>query len=190
MQTFWEGGQYANLGSGTRTKKIGFMGFKVYNIALYVEAQPAKAALQQTRLPNETPNTVCAALAQGQFRKVVQFQMLRDVTSTQFKDGLRENLVPNVKQYGGEKYLDTFMSFFDDKKIAKGTVIPLLWSIDGSLTLDVFPPGFSQFSSAKPSLRIDSNAFCQAVFDIYLSPESIVPDGRKRWTASALQMAR
>lgn len=93
-----------------------------------MEAQPAEAALRQTQLRDETPNTVCAALAQGQFRKVLQIQMLRDVTSTQFKDGLRENLVPNLKQYGGEEYLDTFMNFFDDKKIGKGTVIPLLWS--------------------------------------------------------------
>lgn len=104
----------------------------MYNIALFVEAQPAEAALQQARLPDQTPNTVCAALAQGQFRKVLQFQMLRDVTSTQFKDGLRESLVPNVKQYGGEEYLETFMNFFDDKKLGKGTVIPVLWSSKGS----------------------------------------------------------
>ena len=54
--------------------------------------------------------------------------MLRDVTSQQFKDGLRENLVPNLKKYGGDEYLDKFMEFFTDKKIGKGSEIPLLWS--------------------------------------------------------------
>ena len=104
---------------------------QVYNIALLVEAQPAEAALQQTQLPDPTPNSVCAALAQGQFRKVLQIHMLRDITSTQFKDGLRENLVPNVKQYGGEECLESFMNFFDDKGFGKGSVIPLLWSSKG-----------------------------------------------------------
>lgn len=54
--------------------------------------------------------------------------MLRDITIKQFQDGLRENLVPNLKKYGGSEYLDTFMTFFEDKSIVKGGVIPLLWS--------------------------------------------------------------
>lgn len=108
----------------------------MYNVALYVEAQPAEVALQQTQLPDQSPNTVCAALAQGKFRKVLQIQMLRDITSTQFKDGLRENLVPNVKQYGGEEYLESFMKFFDDKGFGKGSMIPLLWSGKEGFMLD------------------------------------------------------
>lgn len=35
MQTFWEGGECANLGYGTRAKKIGFMSFKV-KLTFYV----------------------------------------------------------------------------------------------------------------------------------------------------------
>ncbi len=61
---------------------------------------------------------------------------------------------------------------------------------DGSLSTDVFSPGFSQFQKAKPGLRIESDAFSKALFDIFLSPESIVQDGRKKWTASALAMAK
>ena len=63
-------------------------------------------------------------------------------------------------------------------------------AVDGSLTSDVFPAGFSRFSTATPSLRVESKAFCQALFDIFLSPKSIVPDGRKRWTASAQELAK
>ncbi len=150
MQTFWEGGECANLGFGTRTKKIGFIGFKVpwhltvfgaftqdliygvcvqvYNVALYVEADPAKATLQ---LSDPSTDSVCSALLNGQFQKVLQIHMLRDVTSTQFKDGLRENLVPNLKKYGGDEHLETFMDFFSDKKIGNGSEIPLLWSGNG-----------------------------------------------------------
>ena len=109
-------------------RKLIELSIQVYNIALYVEAEPAEAALHQAHLAGQTTDNVCAALAQGQFRKVLQIHMLRDITSTQFKDGLRENLVPNLKQYGGEQYLEGFMNFFDDKKIGKGSEIPLLWS--------------------------------------------------------------
>lgn len=187
MQTFWEGGECANLGFGTRTKKLGFVGFKVYNIALYVEAVPAKSALH---VSDESPNTVCGALLNGQFRKVLQIHMLRDVTSQQFKDGLRENLIPNLKKYGGSEHLETFMEFFDDKKIGKGSEIPLLWSVDGYLSTDVFSAGFTQFTKAKPALRVDSDAFCKALFAIFLSPESIVQDGRKKWTAAAVALSQ
>ncbi len=103
---------------------------QVYNVALYVEADPAKATLQ---LSDPSTDSVCSALLNGQFQKVLQIHMLRDVTSTQFKDGLRENLVPNLKKYGGDEHLETFMDFFSDKKIGKGSEIPLLWSGDGHL---------------------------------------------------------
>lgn len=185
MQTFWEGGECANLGFGTRTKKIGFIGFKVYNVALYVEADPAKATLH---LSDSSTDSVCSALLNGQFEKVLQIHMLRDVTSTQFKDGLRENLIPNLKKYGGNEHLETFMDFFSDKKIGNGSEIPLLWSAGGELSTDVFSAGFSRFTKAKPGLRIASEAFCKALFDIFLSPQSIVQDGRKKWTASAVDL--
>ena len=98
---------------------------QVYNVALYVEADPAKATLH---FPDQNVNSVCDTLCNGKFRKVLQIHMLRDVTSQQFKDGLRENLVPNLKKYGGSEYLETFMDFLNDKKIGKGSEIPLLWS--------------------------------------------------------------
>jgi len=83
------------------------------------------------QLSDPSTDSVCSALLNGQFQKVLQIHMLRDVTSTQFKDGLRENLVPNLKKYGGDEHLETFMDFFSDKKIGNGSEIPLLWSGDG-----------------------------------------------------------
>ena len=61
-------------------------------------------------------------------------------------------------------------------------------AVDGSLATDVFSPGFSNFHKAKPNLRIESDAFSKALFEIFLSPNSIVQDGRKAWTASALEL--
>ena len=58
----------------------------------------------------------------------------------------------------------------------------------GELSTDVFSAGFSRFTKAKPGLRIASEAFCKALFDIFLSPQSIVQDGRKKWTASAIDL--
>jgi len=62
------------------------MGFKVYNVALFVEAAPAKSGLH---LSSRTPDAVCDALVNGPFRKVLQIHMLRDITIKQFQDGLR-----------------------------------------------------------------------------------------------------
>lgn len=63
-----------------------------------------------------------------------------------------------------------------------------VFAADGSLSADVFPPGFTQFSSANPSLRLNSPAFCKALFEIYLAPNSVVQDGRKKWTAEAIEL--
>lgn len=71
--------------------------------------------------------------------------------------------------------------------------MPAEWTChaaDNTLTADVFPPGFTQFSTAKPTLRIDSAPFCKALFEIYLAPNSIVQDGRKKWTAEALALVQ
>lgn len=97
---------------------------QVYTVALYVDAAPAKATLN---FPDSSTDSVCSALFDGHFQKVLQIHMLRDVTSTQFKDGLKEYLVPRLKKYGGNEYLETFMDFFSDKHVGKGSEIPLLW---------------------------------------------------------------
>ena len=62
------------------------------------------------------------------------------------------------------------------------------FAADGSLSSDVFPQGFSQFSSAHPSLRINSPAFCKALFEMYLAANSVVQDVRKKWTAEAIAL--
>ena len=101
-------------------------------MALFVEAAPAKSGLH---LSSTTTDAVCGALVDGSFEKVLQIHMLRDITIKQFQDGLKENLIPNLKKYGGSEHLDTFMNFFEDKSIIKGAEIPLLWS--GELILHV-----------------------------------------------------
>lgn len=63
-------------------------------------------------------------------------------------------------------------------------------AVDGYLSTDVFSAGFTQFTKAKPALRVDSDAFCKALFAIFLSPESIVQDGRKKWTAAAVALSQ
>ena len=100
-------------------------GSQVYNVALFIEAAPAKTSLH---LSSTSPDSVCDALVNGPFEKVLQIHMLRDVTIKQFQDGLKENLIPNLKKYGGTEHLESFMSFFEDKSIVKGAEIPLLWS--------------------------------------------------------------
>jgi hypothetical protein len=61
---------------------------------------------------------------------------------------------------------------------------------DGVLTGGLFPPGYDDFADAKVTIGLPSENFCRALFDIYIGPDSIVPDGRKKWAESALELLK
>ena len=61
---------------------------------------------------------------------------------------------------------------------------------DGTLTGGLFPPGFTDFADAKVSIGLPSENFCRALFDMYLGPQSIVPDGRKQYVEATLELLK
>ena len=61
---------------------------------------------------------------------------------------------------------------------------------DGNLTGGLFPPGFTDFADAKVSIGLDSGNFSAALFDMYIGPQSIVPDGRKQFVEDTLELLK
>ena len=66
----------------------------------------------------------------------------------------------------------------------------MLCAEDGTLTGGLFPPGFTDFADAKVSIGLPSENFCRALFDMYLRPQSIVPDGRKQYVEDTLELLK
>lgn len=61
---------------------------------------------------------------------------------------------------------------------------------DNVLTGDLFPPGFIDFADAKVSQTLPSENFCRALYDMYIGPSSIVPDGRSQFAQGALELLK
>ena len=61
---------------------------------------------------------------------------------------------------------------------------------DDILTGGLFSPGFTDFADAKVSISLPSENFCRALFDMYIGPESIVPDGRKQYVQDTLGLLK
>eukprot|EP00891_Asterochloris_glomerata_P000770 jgi/Astpho2/770/Aster-00629 len=158
-----------HLIAGIRYHKIAFISVKVkvYAVALYVEKATAQAELrrmaQEGQLHDKSVDAMCRALFNGNFCKVVELHMLRSVSTEDFKEGLQENLEPRLHKFGGMEHLKVFMQMFDKHKIVNGTKI-------------------------KPEMLVTSDPLCKAMFDIYLGPETIVPDACKQFAKAALSL--
>lgn len=125
------------MGAGVRAKKIAIISVKVYAVALYVEAAKAARELGVRARGGffETDDDYCSALVDGGFDKALQIELVRDVEGAQFVEALNEALKPRMSLSGELGTLDTFMAFFNGKKLTKGTNIVLLYRTDA--TLDV-----------------------------------------------------
>jgi hypothetical protein len=58
------------------------------------------------------------------------------------------------------------------------------------LTGDLFPPGFTDFADAKVSQVLPNENFCRALYDMYIGPGTIVPDGRQQFAQGALDLLK
>lgn len=126
------------LGANHRVKKIAFIGVKVYAIALYVEAELAARELGVRDRGGffETDDDFCTALVDGAFIKCLDIQLVRDVEGQQFVDAL-EPLRPRMSLSGDMGSFEKFQEFFVSKKLTKGTVVKLVYRVDGALDISV-----------------------------------------------------
>ncbi|CAK0734256.1 hypothetical protein CVIRNUC_000405 [Coccomyxa viridis] len=194
-ERLWEGSTFKFLGSGVYYKKILFIRLQVYAAALYVETDTARAELK--RLQKEgffsqgyTDDRIMEALILGKFRKVMQIQMLRSASESQFDNEISKDLRPRLERTGDADLLQPFLDYFSGRSFQTGTSLLALWEEDGTLTGGLFPPGFTDFADAKVSIGLPSENFCRALFDMYLGPQSIVPDGRKQYVEDTLELLK
>ena len=175
------------MGASVRSKKIAFIGVKVYAIALYVEAEKAahELGIRDRGGFFETDDDYCSALVDGGFIKTLQIELVRDVEGAAFVEALNEALRPRMSLTGELSLLEQFKSFFEDKKLTKGTNIVLMYRTDGTLDVAVKAQRPEGWSAVNSDLSISSPSMCRALFEVFLGEKSVIPDAKKEWANGA-----
>lgn len=190
VTTLWRGGPARCLGGGVRTKKVAFVGVKVYAVFLYVDAAAAAKELGVRDRGGffEGDDDYAAALADGAFVKALRIDLVRDVDGATFYGALEDALAPRLRLTGDMDSLGAFRDYLGGKKLAKGTALCLLWTPDGALevaasTGDRAPASFAAPDAA--DLRIESAGLARALFEVYLGSAPASPGARTAWAAGA-----
>lgn len=66
-------------------------------------------------------DTLCAALVQGNFKKFLQIQLLRDVTYSQFTGEIGRDLKPQLDRTGDDDLWNQFEDYFKDKDLSRNS---------------------------------------------------------------------
>lgn len=189
VQKLWLGDEMRCVGGGCRSKKIAFIGVKVYSVMLYVEAEKMARELGVRNRGGffESDDDFCQALTDGGCVKALQIQLLRDVEGAQFVEAIEEKLAPRMRLMGDTSSLDQFKQFFQDKSLTKETNIVLMYRTDGSLDVAV-RPGRADWANMVADVSIASAGLCRGLFEMFLGSESVVPDARKDWASGARKL--
>lgn len=190
VATLWRGGPARCLGGGVRTKKIAFVGVKVYAVFLYVDAAAAAKELGVRSRGGffECDDDYAAALADGAFVKALRIDLVRDVDGATFYAALEDALAPRLRITGDMASLEQFRAYLGDKKLVKGTTLCLLWTPDGALEVTTSTGARAEASFAAPDaadVRIESAGLARALFEVYLGSSPASPDARAAWAAGA-----
>ncbi|KAL4442719.1 hypothetical protein ABPG77_006713 [Micractinium sp. CCAP 211/92] len=189
VQKLWLGDEMRCVGGGCRSKKVAFIGVKVYAVVLYAEAEKMARELGVRNRGGffEGDDDYCQALVDGGCVKALQLQLLRDVEGAQFVEALEEALAPRMRLMGDGASLEQFKKFFLDKKLTKDTNVILMYRTDGTLDVAV-RPGRADWANMVADLSVASAGLCRSLFEIYLGSASVVPDARKEWAAGARKL--
>lgn len=160
------------VGMGVRTKTI--FGVKVYAAGLYVDAAAAREALARWKGVGAQAlaedRAFRQALAHGSFGRSLRLVFCRDVDAEDVREAFEESLGPRVKAAakrglpGGEEALRRFRGFFDAGELEEGDEIVFSAWPDGRLVTRV--------KGREPRV-VESQALCQALFDVYLDQDPI-----------------
>ena len=190
VERLWTGAELRCMGTACRKKKIAIIGVKVYAVALYVEAQLAAKELGVRDRGGffETDDDYCSALTDGAFVKALEIELVRNVEGQQFVEALEESLRPRMALSGDMGSLQKLQAFFMGKKLGKGTVVVLVYRLDGTLDVVVREGRAGGFEGVVPDLCVESAGLSRAIFETYLGGGSIVPDGRPVWAEGAKKL--
>lgn len=179
-------GVQALAGTGVRTRTI--LQVKVYAFGLYVDPAGARTALAAWRGKSATELTrdkaFYDALLTGSFPMTMRLVMTRDVGGEQMAEAFDGALAPRVAQAatrgmpGGAEALARFRGFFTDK-LTSGTELLFTWAPGNKLVASI---------GGKQVGEIENAALCWALFDVYLGPNPIAPEGKKTVLARLPEM--
>lgn len=97
---------------------------QIYEIALYVDmagAQVEFARLQKAGFFTDFgTETMCRALLQGKFSKLLQVKLLRNVSPSQLTGEIGRDLQPRLAKTGDQALWERFTHYVSDKEIKKG----------------------------------------------------------------------
>jgi len=177
---FGDSANMACLGVGHRAKKIAFIEVKVYAVAVFADADKAVAdAAERARSGGLDTDDACAeAFLSGQYDKVLQLELVRDVDGETFGDAIRKSLEAPVTAMGEASALEEFKAFFLGRKLSRGTNVVLRWRPEGALEVSV-EPGQVDWSSVKAGLRISSAGMSRALFGVFVGSGTTVPEARR-----------
>lgn len=170
-------GVQALAGAGVRTRTM--LKVKVYAFGLYVDPAGARATLSAWRGKSAADLARDKAfydeLLKGSFPMTMRLVMTRDVGGEQMAEAFDGALAPRVAQAatrempGGADALARFRGFFTDK-LTSGTELLFTWAPGNRLMASI---------GGRPVGDIENAALCWALFDVYLGPNPISPDGKK-----------
>lgn len=98
---------------------------QIYEVALYVEEKGAKAEFWRLSkagfFKTLDEETLCSALLEGKFSKLLQIRLLRSVTSSQLTGEIGRDLEPRLARTGNEALWLRFKDYVDNKSLEKGS---------------------------------------------------------------------
>lgn len=170
---------YQLMGTGVREKTL--FKIKIYAFGLYVVPDGARSSLSRfAGVPASTlgrDRSFYARILDMDFAMAIRIVMTRDVAGGALVDAFDRALIPRIQRAaadmsmpGGATALKQFRLYFDLDKVMKGTEIVFSCAPAGRLETSVR-------GESRP--RIDSQALCWALFDIYLGENPISADGKK-----------
>ena len=170
---------YQLMGTAVREKTL--FKIKIYAFGLYVEPDGARSSL--SRFAGVSASTLgrdrsfYRRILDMDFAMAIRLVMTRDVAGGALVDAFDRALIPRIRRAaadmnmpGGAKALKQFRLYFDLNEVMKGTEIVFSCAPAGRLETSVK-------GESRP--RIDSEALCWALFDIYLGENPISVDGKK-----------
>ncbi|MDQ3949044.1 MAG: chalcone isomerase family protein [Gemmatimonadota bacterium] len=163
-------------GTGVRVRTV--FKVKVYAFGLYVDGDGARAALAPWRGKSAAELASDASLydelLKGSFPMTMRLEMARDVGAHQMAEAFDGALAPRVAQAaqrgvpGGAEALGRFRALFTSE-LRSGSELLFTWAPGDKLLVSI---GGRQVG------EIENRALCWALFDVYLGPKPISPEGK------------
>ena len=110
---------------------------QIYEVALYIEEKGARREFLRLQkagfFQQHDEETMCQALLEGNFNKLLQIRLLRSVTPSQLTSEIGRDLEPRLAKTGNQALWNKFEDYVRGKSLEKGVNFMAL--IHGKLPL-------------------------------------------------------